>query len=297
MAKGAARLFLIAVSAFLLAGCDGEPLPAVTAIPSTETAAATSTLAPAATATRTPRPTPTVWVSNTPRLTSPFLFGTAGPGPTRTRSPFSLTATAQALRPTATRTPRPTPSVTPVPQIVLERALLQPADVPRNWRPGDGGALAAIENADETTTVFLCHELTRRHTQSAEVMYSGGDLGPQLFHQIAVYPPGEAEAMFASFAAAAEACPDVRVNMGTGPDLRLQRSYPDFPSIGDETLAIHLANPPIFLIGRPEIDVVKIRIGNVILTIGYFNTGRGVDSELTRDWAERAASKWQAAVR
>jgi hypothetical protein len=157
------------------------------------------------------------------------------------------------------------------------------------WRP--------LTNADETTTLFLCHELTRRHTQSAEVMYSGGDLGPQLFHQIAVYPPGEAEEMFASFVAAAEACPDVRVNMGTGPDLRLQRSYPDFPSIGDETLAIHLANQPIFLIGRPEIEVVKIRIRNVILTIGYFNTGRGVDSELTRDWAERAASKWQAAVR
>lgn len=292
MMRGAAHIFLL-LALVSLAACDGDPVLEVTPSPPTAVAAATETAT--ATVTRTPRLTATARASHTPRATAAPSTGTAEPAPARTRTPAGRTATP---RPTATRTrtPTPAPTATLIPATVLARGLLQPADVPRNWRASDGSALAAIETADETTTLFLCHELPRRHRQSAEVAYSGGDLGPQLFHQIAVYPRGEAEAAFDSFVAAADACPEVRVAMGSGQTLRLQRTFSDFPRLGDETLALHLANPPIFLIGRPEIDLVKIRMGDVIITIGYFNTGRGVDSEVTLAYARRAVERWQAAL-
>jgi hypothetical protein len=205
MMRGAAHIFLLLAHVWL-AACDSAPVPEVTALPSTAVAAATGTATVTATVTRTPRPTATPRASNTPRATTRPASGTAEPTPTRTRTPAGRTATP---RPTATRTrtPTPAPTATLIPATVLARGLLQPADVPRNWRASDGSALAAIENADEATTLFLCHELPRRHRQSAEVAYSGGDLGPQLFHQIAVYPRGEAEGAFDSFVAAADACP------------------------------------------------------------------------------------------
>jgi hypothetical protein len=292
--RGAAHILLL-LALVALTACDGNTVPEVTALPPTAIAAATETATTTATATRTPRPTATARASQTPRATAGPTSGAVEPTSTRTRTPAGRTATP---RPTATRTRTPTPTATAtlIPASVLARGLLQPADVPRNWRASDGSALAAIETADETTTLFLCHELPRRHRQSTEVAYSGGDLGPQLFHQIAVYPRGEAEAAFDSFVAAADACPEVRVAMGSGQTLRLQRTFSDFPRLGDETLALHLANPPIFLIGRPEIDLVKIRMGDVIITIGYFNTGRGVDSEVTLAYARRAVALWRAAL-
>lgn len=281
MIRGATRLIVLLLMLVALAACAGVPAPAVTALPPTAITAVTETATAAPT--RTPRPTATARASRTAR---------AAPSPTR-RPPVQTTTP----RPTATRTraPTATPTATLIPASVLARGLLQPADVPRNWRESDGSALAAIENAGETTTVFLCHELTRRNRQAAQVAYSGGDLGPQLFHQIAIYPPGTAADAFESFVAAAAACPEVRVTLGSGQTLNLRRSFVDFPRLGDQTLALRLANPPIFLVGRPEIDLVKIRVGDAIITIGYFNTGRGVDSELTRGWAELAVERWQEA--
>ena len=280
----------------LVAACAaGESAPTATSPPAVArrattapvtTPAHTSSHGPTSTPTGRPSDTPTSRPSNTPSATP-----TRAVAAIATYSVFTPIPTRRP--PTATRTPPP--SATPVTAAALAPALLSPQDLPRGWRPATLDRLDAIEDADEETTVFLCHELPRRRTVDVVADFTRGEFGPQLRHQIAAYPPGAAAAAFADFAAAATACDRLVVGLVGGTTTTLATQPLSLPQLGDETLGVHLVGEPIPLLGRPELNVVKIRSGDFIITIGHFDVG-GVARSQTEAFARQALEQFQAAL-
>ena len=227
----------------------------------------------------TPSPTPTARPSRTPSRSATPRATTTTPFPaiTLTPTPSDLqndVTGARETQVTPRRTARPTATVTPVTAAALRRALIDIEDLASpEWQSTEQNALGGVEEADAETTIFLCHELLRRRVLAVENNFERGRTGPFLTHQIAMYPPGEAEAAMAAFAAAAEACDAVNLTLAGGSASSLTVSPLSFPRLGDGTLAVHLRGESIPFVGRPRMNVVKIRHGNIIITVGHFNIG------------------------
>lgn len=186
------------------------------------------------------------------------------------------------LAPTDTPSPDPTPITETSGDIDEERllaALLTLDAMPTGWT---GTAPEFELRTPGGTYTSLCHELEARSIAAVSVDFQKSALGPLMSETIAVYPnKADAKAALDDLIAAARDCPELVDDAGN----KNTFSALSFPAFGDDTFAIRSS-------GLVEMDIVQIRVDNVIINIIHGSLG-AVDSTQTEEFVRAAVEKYR----
>lgn len=160
------------------------------------------------------------------------------------------------------------------PQSDLSPALLTTRDFPEGW------ALLGIDSNALTPDIgrTYCTQETGKswHVNRVAAGFQKNEAGPTLLHIIETHASDQAEQAFSYWREQAKECNvwDKVVGQSTVPTNIRKLS---FPTLGDETLAIHETSegiePKDPILGNTYAKTVIIRQGNVIVTLSTFSVG------------------------
>jgi len=195
--------------------------------------------------------------------TMPISMGTPAPIPIDTPMPPTPTPTQQLLP-------------IPVTEEALSHALLTIDDMPTGWiisKPDEE------PDDDSGTYQFLCLTLEKRTTAKVEANFQGSVVGPFLWHQIAAYPLGGAEAFMEDARQAIESCSEWTHTDDNGKEEVAQVSPMSFPKLGDDSIAIGM-----IIKGESQftwqINSVYIRIGHFLASVHFMSMGGSEPGQL-----------------
>lgn len=206
---------------------------------------------------------------------------TPRPNPTATE-PVTATQPAIAqepLAPAPTASTQITESSDGIDEDRLLAALLTLDAMPTGWT---GTAPEFELRTPGGTYTSLCHELEARSIAAVSVDFQKSAFGPLMSQTIAVYPnKTDAKAALDDLIAAARDCPELVDDAGN----KSTFSALSFPAFGDDTFAIRSS-------GLVEMDIVQIRVDNVIINIIHGGLG-AVDSTQTEEFVRAAVEKYR----